>query len=79
MMPFEDTRILEFNQYQKSDKEPFIFKVDLEWITEKIDERKNNSEDSIISLFRSIENKHDVYRSKDSMKKFYEYLSELLM
>ena len=30
MMPFEDTRILEFNQYQKSDKEPFIFKVDLE-------------------------------------------------
>ena len=79
MMPFEDTRILEFNQYQKSDKEPFIFKVDLEWITEKIDERKNNSEDSIISLFRSIENKHDVYRSKDSMKKFYEYLSELVM
>ena len=78
-MPFEDTRILEFNQYQKSDKEPFIFKVDLEWITEKIDERKNNSEHSIISLFRSIENKHDVYRSKDSMKKFYEYLSELLM
>ena len=79
MMPFEDTRILEFNQYQKSDKEPFIFKVDLEWITEKIDERKNNSEDSIISLFRSIENKHDVYRSKDSMKNFYEYLSELVM
>ena len=79
MMPFEDTRILEFNQYQKSDKEPFIIKVDLECIIEKIDERKNNSEDSTISLFRSIENKHDVYRSKDSMKKFYEYLSELLM
>ena len=79
MMPFEDTRILEFNQYQKSDKEPFIIKVDLECIIEKIDERKNNSEDSTISLFRSIENKHDVYRSKDSMKKFNEYLSELVM
>ena len=24
VMPFEDTKILEFNQYQKSDKEPFI-------------------------------------------------------
>ena len=23
-MPFEDTKILEFNQYQKSDKAPFI-------------------------------------------------------
>ena len=78
-MPFEDTRILEFNQYQKSDKEPFIIKVDLECIIEKIHERKNNSEDSTISLFRSIENKHDVYRSKDSMKNFYEYLSELVM
>ena len=24
IMPFEDTKILEFNQYQKSDKAPFI-------------------------------------------------------
>ena len=34
-MPFEDTRILEFNQYQKSDKEPFIIKVDLECIMKR--------------------------------------------
>ena len=36
-MPSENTIILEFNQYQKSDKAPFIIYVDLEFITEKID------------------------------------------
>ena len=25
IMPFEDTKILEFNQYKKSDKAPFIY------------------------------------------------------
>ena len=29
---------------------------------------------STISLFRSIENKYDVYRGKDCMKKFCEFL-----
>ena len=29
-MPSEDTKILEFNQYQKSDKAPFIIYADLE-------------------------------------------------
>ena len=28
-MPFEDTKILEFNQYQKSDKGPFIIYTEL--------------------------------------------------
>ena len=53
---------------------------------EKIDECKNNPENSsttkvskhipsgfsicTISSFSSIENKHDVYRGKDCMKKF---------
>ena len=32
---FEDTKILEFNQYQKSDKTPFIIYRDLECIIEK--------------------------------------------
>ena len=52
----------------------------------KIDQCRNNSENSstakvsehipsdfsmpIISSFRSIENKHDVYKGKDCMKKF---------
>ena len=31
------------------------------------------------SPFRSIENKHDVYRSKDGMKKFCEFLRENAM
>ena len=59
---------------------------------EKIDGFKNNLENSFttkvskhirlgfsmppISSFRSIENKHDVYRGKDYMKKFYEYFRE---
>ena len=62
---------------------------------EKIDECKNNPENSsttkvseyipsgfsisTISPFRSIENKHDVYRGKDCMKKFCEYLRENAM
>ena len=41
-MPFEDTKILEFNQYQKSDKAPFIIYADLELLMEKSDGYKNN-------------------------------------
>ena len=81
ILPSEDTKILELNQYQKSDKAPFLIYADLEYIIEKIDGCKNNPEDSsttklwkyipsgfslsIISLYRSIENEHDVYRGKD--------------
>ena len=36
-MPPDDTKTLEFNQYQKSDKAPFIVHADLEYIIEKID------------------------------------------
>ena len=61
----------------------------------KMDGCKNNSENSsatkvsehtpsgfsmpTISSFRSIENKHDVYRGKDCMKKFCESLRENAM
>ena len=34
---------------------------------------------STISSFRNIKNKHDVYRSKDCMKKFCEFLREHTM
>ena len=37
IMSFEFTKILEFNQYQKSDKTPSISYVDLECIIEKSD------------------------------------------
>ena len=36
-MPHEDSRILDFNQYQKSDKALFIIYPDLGCIIEKID------------------------------------------
>ena len=42
----EDTKILEFNQYQKSDKAPFIIYVDLECIIENIDGCKSNPKNS---------------------------------
>ena len=46
-MPSEDnTKILEFNHYQKSDKLHFISYVDLERIIEKIDGCKNHPENS---------------------------------
>ena len=45
-MPSEDTKILEYNQYQKRDKEPFSIYADLECFMEKIDGYKNNPEKS---------------------------------
>ena len=94
-MLFEDTKMLEFNQYQKSDKAPFIIYEDLECIIEKIDGRKNSPENSsttiaskhipsgfsmsTISSFRSIENTYDVYKGKDCMKKFCEFLRKHAM
>ena len=39
-------KILEFNQYQKSDKAPFVIHADLECFVEKIDGCKNNPENS---------------------------------
>ena len=86
----EATKILEFNQYQKSDKSSFNIYADLECAIEKIDGCKNSSEYSsttsigkhilssfsisTITSFKSIENKHDVYKDKDCMKVFCESL-----
>ena len=76
IMSSTDTKILEFNQYQESDKLPFFIFADLECLLEKIDGSKNNPENSsttkvgkhipssfsmsTISSFKNIENKHDV-------------------
>ena len=62
---------------------------------EKIDGCKNNPENSstskvsehiplgfsmsTISSFRSIENQHDMYRGKDCIKNFWEFLREQVM
>ena len=45
-MPSENTKTLEVNQCQKSDKVPFIIFTDLEWLIEKMDGCKNNPENS---------------------------------
>ena len=89
------TKILEFNQYQKPDKAPFIIYADLECIIQKIDARKNNTEysstnkvskyipsgfsKSRISSFRRMENRNDVYRAENCFKKFCESLREHAM
>ena len=45
-MPCEDTKILEFIQYQKSDRALFIIYADLECLIDQIDGCKNNPENS---------------------------------
>ena len=42
VVPSEDTKILEFNQYRKSDKAPFTIYADLESLIVKIGGCKNN-------------------------------------
>ena len=94
IIPSQDTKIFEFNEYQKSDIVSFIIYADLECIIEKIDGCINNHESSsttkaskhipsgisiFTSSFRSIENKHDVNRGKDWMKTFCKFLRELTM
>ena len=75
-MSSDDTKILEVNLYQKSNKASFIIYADLECVIEKIDGCKNNPENSsttkvsehipstfsmsTISSFTSIDNTHDV-------------------
>ena len=94
-MPFEDTEILEFHQFKKSDQVAFIIYADLECIIQKAYVCKNNPENlsttkltehipsdfsmSTLSSFRRIENIHDAHRSKDCMKKFCEFLREHVM
>ena len=44
VMPFEDTKVLEFNKWQKYDKVIFLIYAGLESFIEKIDGCKNNPE-----------------------------------
>ena len=50
MMPFGNTKILQFNQYQKSDKAPLILYADLECIVKNINGCKNNPENSFTKM-----------------------------
>ena len=46
--------MLEFNQYQRSDKAPFIIYADLECLIEKIDGCKNIPENSFITKISMV-------------------------
>ena len=46
VVPSKDTKILEFNQYQKSGKTSFVIYADFECLVEKIDGCKNNAKNS---------------------------------
>ena len=74
---------------------PFIIYADLDCLMEKVDESKNNPENtfttklsehipscflmSTTSSFKSIKNKHDVHRGKNRMKIFCQSLREHAM
>ena len=91
-MPFEETKILEFNQRQKSDEAPFAIQADLESLIKKTDGCKNNPKKpstskvseyipsgfsmSKISSFKCIGNKNNVCRGKGCVKNFCESLTE---
>ena len=92
VMLSEDSKILEFNQYQKSDKAPFIIYAYPECLIETIEGCKNNPEICsttkvsehissgfpifLILPFKSIENNHYADRGKDYRKKFFGSLRE---
>ena len=85
-MPFEDAKLLEFNQYQKSDKAPSIIYTDLEWLIKTFNGCKNIPEIlstakigehipssfsmSTILALKILENKQDVYRDKTLCKSY---------
>ena len=95
IMPSEDTKILQFNQYKKSDKASVTNYAYLECINKETDGFKNNPENSSTievgehiplnfansetSSFASIEIKHDVYRGKDCLEHFCEFLRDQAM
>ena len=91
-MPSEDTNILKFSQSQRSNKTSYIIYADLKPLIKKMDGCKNNPEKSTsrkvgehipssssistISSFQDIKNKHDAYKRKDCMKKFFKCLKK---
>ena len=73
----EDTKTLKFNQYQNSDKAPFIIYADLEYLIEKIDGCKNDPDNS--STTNVGEYILSGYSMSTIFKKFYESLRQHAM
>ena len=79
VMPSKKNKILEFNQYMKSDKIPYIVYADIQSFILQIDGCANNPCGYSISTiwgFDHIENKHALYRGTDCMKKLCDSLRE---
>ena len=90
-MPSKENEI-QFNDYRKFNKVSFIIYADLEFFIENINGYKDNSKHllktkvdehipscfliSVKSSFKDRKNRHDVYRSKDCMKMFFQYIRE---
>ena len=91
-MPNEDTKIIKYNQGEKSIKLPFVIYADLECLLEKISTCYNNTRESSTTeinkhtpsgyslfthcSFDKTKNKLDYYRGKDCMEKFCKDLRE---
>ena len=91
-MPSEKDNILEFNQYMKSDKMPYIIYADIKFLIRKIDGCPNNPEKSSATKihehipcgysmstiwgFDHIEDKHNLSCRKDFTKTFCTSLRE---
>ena len=91
-MPSEKNNILEFRQYMKSDKMPYIIYADIESLFRNIDRYANNQGKSSTTKisehipcgysmstiwgFDHIEDKYTLYRGKDCMEKFCTFLRE---
>ena len=94
-MPSDNAEMLEFKEHWKSDKTLSFIYANLQSLIKKIDGCKNNSEKPstikvtknspcgysmyLIWTFHGIENKHNVYRGKQCIKKFSESLKEHAM
>ena len=85
-MPSKEIKILEFNQFFKSDKVLYVVYTDLESLITRINECKNNPDKSsttkigehipcrylmsTLLAFDGIENKESVYRGEDCSEGF---------
>ena len=92
-MPFQRTKILEFNKYLKSDNMPYIVYAHPESLIKRIAGCNNNPEKShttkigehilcgyvMLWAFDGIENKHGQYRGEGCTKKIFESLREFIM
>ena len=72
-----NTEILEFNQCQKSDKKRFFYNIVKNATTKVTEHISSGFSISTTSSFEEIENKRDIYRSRDCIEKFFKCLKKL--